>query len=334
MRTKNEDGAEIGDPSAGFGTGAESTDGATGSSSRAESTDGATGSSSRAESKADATEKSVAADGVDAGDYGGPRVTAASESAVNSEARGDDAAVDDRRADETKTGDDGHGESIEEALNNGHGEPIEQAFSTGEDGSEPKTGSDGEAGSAGEEGPDGGNGSQGEDGSDRGDGSAGEDGSRGEDGSESHETLAARLTAAEDRCLRLQAEFQNYRRRSERERLTIWSRAQADLVGNLLDALDDLARVSALELEQASVESIMEGIDLVSEKFARSLSKAGVETLDPKGELFDPNIMEAVTRVPAESDEDDDRVAMVLQLGYRLGEAHLIRPSRVGVFKK
>ena len=145
--------------------------------------------------------------------------------------------------------------------------------------------------------------------------------------------LADSLVELEERNLRLHAEFRNYRRRSERERLNAWARAQADLVRGILDALDDLDRVSALELDQASVESIMKGIDLVSEKFARSLADAEVEIIRPEGEVFDPVSMEAVVRVPTESEDDDDRVAMVVQKGYRLGDI-LIRPARVGVFKK
>lgn len=146
--------------------------------------------------------------------------------------------------------------------------------------------------------------------------------------------ISERLARAEDRYLRLQAEFQNFRRRSERDLLAAWSRAQADLVLGLLEVVDDLERVSALDLSTASVEGIMEGIDLVADKFARALAEAGVEVVDPAGGPFDPNTMEAVMRVATETEEDDDKVAMVLQKGYRLGEVHLVRPAKVGVFKK
>ncbi len=141
------------------------------------------------------------------------------------------------------------------------------------------------------------------------------------------------LEALSDRHLRLAAEFNNYRRRVEQERVTSWTRAQADLVGRLLDALDDLQRVAQLDLTNATVEAIMEGVDLVERKFLRVLEDAGVEVIEPMGDAFDPETMEAMMRVPAESDEDDHRVAQVFQKGYAL-KGQLIRPARVSVYTK
>lgn len=135
-----------------------------------------------------------------------------------------------------------------------------------------------------------------------------------------------------DRHLRLAAEFNNYRRRVEQERAEIWSRAQAELVGKLVDVLDDLQRVAGLDLGDATVEAIMEGIDLVDRKFVRKLEEAGVEVVDPAGEAFNPETMEAMIRVPVESQEDDDRVAQVFQKGYTL-KGILVRPARVSVLK-
>lgn len=136
-----------------------------------------------------------------------------------------------------------------------------------------------------------------------------------------------------DRHLRLAAEFNNFRRRSEQERLEAWSRAQADLVGKLLDVLDDLNRVADLDLSNATVEAIIEGVDLVERKFVRTLTDAGVEMIDPDGEAFDPERMEAMMRVPIEGDEEDDSVAQVFQKGYSL-KGVLVRPARVSVYKK
>lgn len=135
-----------------------------------------------------------------------------------------------------------------------------------------------------------------------------------------------------DRHLRLAAEFNNFRRRSEQERQESWSRAQADLLGRLLDVLDDLQRVAELDLSNATIESIMEGVDLVERKFARVLDDAGVDIIDPAGEDFDPERMEAIMRVPAESDDAEDRVAQVFQKGYAL-KGVLVRPARVSVYK-
>ena len=133
-----------------------------------------------------------------------------------------------------------------------------------------------------------------------------------------------------DRHLRLAAEFNNYRRRVESERAEVWSRAQADVVSKFLDVLDDLQRVAGLDLTNATVEAIMEGIDLVDRKFMRMLTESGVEVLDPAGEPFSPETMEAMMRVPAESDEDDGKVDQVFQKGYSL-RGQLVRPARVSV---
>ncbi|HSH76832.1 MAG TPA: nucleotide exchange factor GrpE [Longimicrobiales bacterium] len=144
--------------------------------------------------------------------------------------------------------------------------------------------------------------------------------------------LKTELEELEDRHLRLAAEFNNFRRRSEQERLGAWARAQAELVGKFLDVLDDLSRVAELDLTNATVEAIMEGVDLVERKFVRTLEDSGVEVIDPLGEAFDPERMEAMMRVPAESEEQDDSVAQVLQKGYSL-KGTLVRPARVAVYK-
>lgn len=135
-----------------------------------------------------------------------------------------------------------------------------------------------------------------------------------------------------DRHLRLVAEFSNYRRRTEQDRLSAWGRAQADVISKFLDVLDDLHRVAELDLSNASVDAIMEGVDLVEKKFSRMLEDAGVEVIDPAGERFDPQRMEAIMRMPAESAEQDETVATVMQKGYALKGA-LMRPARVAVFK-
>jgi molecular chaperone GrpE len=153
-----------------------------------------------------------------------------------------------------------------------------------------------------------------------------------ESGADDVATLKSDFDDLNDRHLRLVAEFNNFRRRSEQERLGAWGRAQADVIARFLDVLDDLNRVAQLDLSNATVEAIMEGVDLVERKFIRVLEDAGVEVIDPEGQRFDPERMEAVMRVPAESEEQDDSVAQVFQKGYAL-KGTLVRPARVGVFK-
>ena len=149
---------------------------------------------------------------------------------------------------------------------------------------------------------------------------------------EDPEELRAERDQARDRHLRLAADFDNYRKRTEDRLRQRWDRAQADLVSRMLDPLDDLLRVTALEPESASVEAIVEGVDLVERKFFRVLEEAGVEVVDPEGEEFDPNTMEAMMRVPAGSEEEDDMVERVFQRGYTF-KGLLVRPARVSVYK-
>ncbi len=147
--------------------------------------------------------------------------------------------------------------------------------------------------------------------------------------------LRAEYDTLNDRHLRLAAEFTNFKRRAEQESLGTWARAQADLVRRFLDVLDDLQRVSGLDPadEATTVESIVEGIDLVERKFLRTLQDAGVEVISPEeGAPFDPEAMEAMMRVPTGDADQDDHVAMCFQKGYGL-DGNLIRPARVSVYK-
>ncbi len=153
------------------------------------------------------------------------------------------------------------------------------------------------------------------------------------DAAESTELVALReeFDSLNDRHLRLVAEFNNFRRRSEQERRNVWSKAQADLVEKFLEVLDDLQRIAELDLSNATVDTIMEGVDLVERKFARTLEESGIEVIDPVGDEFDPERMEAMMRVPSDSQQQVGTVAQVLQKGYSLKDV-LVRPARVSVF--
>lgn len=144
--------------------------------------------------------------------------------------------------------------------------------------------------------------------------------------------LEAELAEMRDRHLRLAAEFENYRKRTREELGQSGTRAQAALIGSLLDVLDDFDRLVGIDTEGVTAESVLEGVQLVERKLKRALADSGVETLEPHGEVFDPELMEAVMREPAESEDDDDTVSRVLQKGV-LFKGHLVRPARVSVLK-
>lgn len=138
------------------------------------------------------------------------------------------------------------------------------------------------------------------------------------------------LAQATDRYLRLAAEFENYKKRSLRERTETRARAQAELIERLVDALDDLARFAHVDPAQTDAKTIHDGVDMVERKFWKQLDTVGVTRIDQVGVPFDPNVHEAVTMQPAAKSDQDHTVGAVLQPGYKLGDA-LIRPARVVV---
>lgn len=140
------------------------------------------------------------------------------------------------------------------------------------------------------------------------------------------------LASLRDRHLRLAAEFDNYRKRVEREREETRVRAQAQLLERLLDPLDDLARVADFDPATTPSGALHEGCEMVERKFLRAMETAGMEEIEADGRPFDPTIHEALTTVPAESPEEDNMVAQVYQKGYRL-KGVLLRPARVVVKK-
>lgn len=142
--------------------------------------------------------------------------------------------------------------------------------------------------------------------------------------------LGAELDALKDRHLRLAAEYDNYRKRTTKERAETWLRAQAELVQRLADALDDLSRFAHVDPAQTDAKTIHDGVDLVERKVWKELEAAGVTRVDQTGVPFDPAVHEAVTTQPAAAPEEDHSVGQVLQAGYKLRDL-LLRPARVVV---
>jgi molecular chaperone GrpE len=134
-----------------------------------------------------------------------------------------------------------------------------------------------------------------------------------------------------DRCLRTAADLENFKKRQIRERTEATARAQAEVIGRVLEVLDDLARVAALDPAQTSAQALHEGMGLVERKLLKVLEGVGVERVDPAGQPFDPNVHEAVMTMQAPSREADHTVGTVLQPGYRLN-GMLLRAARVAVY--
>lgn len=142
--------------------------------------------------------------------------------------------------------------------------------------------------------------------------------------------LEGELDALRDRHLRLAAEYDNFRKRTLKERADLWARAQADLIQRLVDALDDLARFAHVDPAQTDAKAIRDGAELVERKLWRELDAIGVTRVDQVGVAFDPNLHEAVTTAAAVEPGQDHTVGAILQAGYKLGDT-LLRPARVQV---
>ena len=133
---------------------------------------------------------------------------------------------------------------------------------------------------------------------------------------------AAKQQAAEanDRFLRLQADWDNYRRRTAQERLDERQRATEKLVVDLLPVIDDLERAieHADNLTDPSAKQFVEGVSAVCNKLVSVLNKEGVEVINPVGEAFDPLSHQAVSQIE-DTEAYDETVAQVYQKGYRMG---------------
>ena len=138
------------------------------------------------------------------------------------------------------------------------------------------------------------------------------------------------LTEQRDKYLRLAAEYDNFRKRAVKERQETGQRAQADLVKQLIDALDDLARFAHVDPSTVDAATVVQGADMVEKKLLKALQAAGLEIIHPLDQPFDPSQHEAVMTEPALSPEDDHMVGRVFQSGYRFGP-QLLRPARVVV---
>jgi molecular chaperone GrpE len=151
-----------------------------------------------------------------------------------------------------------------------------------------------------------------------------------DDALESGDGESRELADQREKYLRLAAEYDNYRKRSMRERAEAEARGQASLIKQLLDPLDDLSRFAHVDPTTVDPATITQGADMVERKLRKVLSAMGVEAIDPVGAVFDPSLHEAVTTEPATSPEDDHTVSKVFQVGYR-HNGQLLRPARVVV---
>jgi len=141
------------------------------------------------------------------------------------------------------------------------------------------------------------------------------------------EKLTADLKEKEDRALRLQADFENFRRRTSKEKEELAAVVTQGLLKDMLPLLDNFERAMAAEAKDG--EAFQKGVEMIFTQFTEILKKNGLEHIEVEGQKFDPNFHQAVMRVQNADMEDDD-IAQELQKGYMV-KGRVIRPSMVQV---
>jgi molecular chaperone GrpE len=144
--------------------------------------------------------------------------------------------------------------------------------------------------------------------------------------------LENQLKESNDKYLRLVAEFDNFRKRNAKERIELTKSAGEDIIRSLLDVVDDSER-AAKQLETSEdLPLIKEGINLVFNKLKSTLQNKGLKAMESKGEEFDTELHEAITEIPAPSEEQKGKVIDEVQKGYYLNDK-IIRHAKVIIGK-
>lgn len=138
------------------------------------------------------------------------------------------------------------------------------------------------------------------------------------------------LALANDKFLRLYAEFDNYKRRTSKERVELLQTAGKDVIVSLLPVLDDFERASRAIENAKDVSAVKEGVSLVHSKLKNLLGQKGLKEMVSKGQPFDADIHEAVTNIPAPTDDLKGKIVDVLEEGYMLNDK-VIRFAKVVV---
>lgn len=144
------------------------------------------------------------------------------------------------------------------------------------------------------------------------------------------EKLKAELNEANDRYLRLYAEFDNFKRRTSKERVELLQTAGRDVIADLLTVLDDFERAAKSMESATDIEPVKEGVALVHSKLKNILANKGLKEMNAKGAAFDADLHEAITNIPAPSDDLKGKVIDEIEKGYSLNDK-VIRFAKVVV---
>lgn len=147
------------------------------------------------------------------------------------------------------------------------------------------------------------------------------------------EALGEKLQEVNDKYLRLYSEFENYRKRTSKEKLDLIVNASEDVIKELLPVADDFDRAleSINKIEDEQVKQTLEGVNLIYKKLYSILERRGLKPINAKGEKFDENLHEAIAQMPAPSEEDKGKIVDETTKGYYLNDK-VIRYSKVVVY--
>jgi len=143
------------------------------------------------------------------------------------------------------------------------------------------------------------------------------------------EQLAQDLAKEKDKFLRLFAEFENYKKRTSKERLELFKTANQEVLLAMLPVLDDFDR-AAVEINKSDDENLKKGVELIHDKFKNTLVSKGLEQVEIQaGDAFNADIAEAITQIPAPSDKLKGKIVDVIEKGYKLGDKIIRFPKVV-----
>ncbi len=143
------------------------------------------------------------------------------------------------------------------------------------------------------------------------------------------EKLREELAKEKDKFLRLFAEFENYKKRTSKERLELFKTANQEVLQALLPVMDDFDRAMA-QIAKADDEVLLKGVELIHNKLKDTLRSKGLEQVELKaGDAFDADFAEAITQIPAPSDDLKGKVVDVVEKGYKLGDKIIRFPKVV-----
>lgn len=140
--------------------------------------------------------------------------------------------------------------------------------------------------------------------------------------------LKEEVQKEKDKFLRLFAEFENYKRRTSKERLELFKTANQEVMSAMLPVLDDFDR-ALNEIQKTEDKNLLKGVELIHNKLRETLKNKGLEPMNvEKGDSFDSDLHEAITQVPAPSEDLKGKIVDVVERGYKLGE-RIIRYPKV-----